>query len=513
MPFTRRSVLRLAGGAALVTVGAATTSCNDDTQRSGGSTGKVLTTSAKLPAPFTVPLPVPPVLSPSRTEGGVEHYEITQKKARVEILPGTKTEIWGYNGIFPGPTLATRSGKQVVVHHRNNLDVPVVVHLHGGKNPPDSDGYPTDMIMPPGGWTGEHHPGDMTAGTRDYIYPLNQPAATLWYHDHRMDFTGPQVYRGLAGFHLVRDAAEDALPLPGGERDIPLMICDRAFDEDGAFRYPSVDPALRDGHGVTEDYMEGVLGDVILVNGAPWPTLEVSNTRYRFRLLNASNARRFELALDPAPRSGKAFTQIGSDAGLLGAPRAHDRIRMSQAERFDVVVDFSQYPVGTKITMLNRLADGNTGKVMQFHVVRAAKDDTAVPAKLVDFEVLDRGAAVRTRKFDFNQRSDDGWDINGEVFDVDRILAAPKLGDVEIWRFDGDADHPIHLHLAHFQVLSRNQNDPGEFDGGWKDTVDMQSGKEIEVIARFDGYRGKYVFHCHNLEHEDMGMMANMQVG
>jgi spore coat protein A len=510
MSLTRRSLFRLAGGAAIaIPLGAALGACDDN----GGSTGAALTSGLPLPTPFTVPLPIPPLLRPARTEGNVDHYEITQKKAHAEILPGVRTEIWGYNGIFPGPTLSTRSNRQIVVHQQNRLDVPVVVHLHGGKTPPESDGYPTDMIMPPGGWLGAAHPnGAMTTGSRDYTYPLAQPAATLWYHDHRMDFTGPQVYRGLAGFHLIHDAAEDALPLPGGDRDIPLMICDRAFNADGSFQYPALDPTLRDRPGVTADYMDGVLGDVILVNGAPWPTLEVSNTRYRFRLLNAANARRFQLALDPPPPSGRAFTQIGSDAGLLGAPIGHDQITIAQAERFDVIIDFGKYPVGTRITMLNKLATGGAGKVLQFHVVRAAADDSSIPGALVPYETLGRDAASRTRKFDFNQHGDDGWDINGKVFDTGRIDARPKLGDVEIWHFDGDAHHPIHLHLAHFQVLSRNGHSPGEFDHGWKDTVDLESGHEMEVIARFTGYRGRYLLHCHNLEHEDMGMMTNFQV-
>jgi len=160
-----------------------------------------------------------------------------------------------------------------------------------------------------------------------------------------MDFTGPQVYRGLAGFHLVHDAQEEALPLPKGQRDIPLMICDRAFAEDGSFRYPSIDPSLRGEPGVTDEFMQGVLGDVILVNGAPWPVLEVTNMRYRLRILNASNARRYRLALDAPPREGPAFTQVGSDAGLLGRPIGHQEIEIAQAERFDVIVDFSSYPV------------------------------------------------------------------------------------------------------------------------------------------------------------------------
>jgi spore coat protein A len=327
-----------------------------------------------------------------------------------------------------------------------------------------------------------------------------------------MDFTGPQVYRGLAGFHLAHDDEELALPLPRGERDVPLMICDRSFNEDGSFRYPSVDPGLRDRAGVTRPFVEGVLGDVILVNGAPWPVLEVSGTRYRFRLLNASNARRYRLALDPPPPGGAPFIQIGSDAGLLGRPQPLNAVLLAPAERADVIVDFSRYQVGTQITLVNGLAGGRTGQVMRFRVARHGKEDSVILSTLADFEPLDRSSATVTRTFHFNRQGDHAWDVNGQVFDPDRDDARPELGATEIWRFDGDANHPIHLHLAHFQVLSRNGNAPRPSDAGWKDTVDLQSGREIEVIARFTGYRGRYVFHCHNLEHEDMGMMANLRV-
>ena len=292
-----------------------------------------------------MPLPIPPVLEPVRTDAGIDYYEMTQKVGKAEILPGLETEVWGYEGIFPGPTIESRSGRKIVVRQTNDLPVPVSTHLHGGRTPPGSDGYPTDLIMPKK--TEDHSMGghgsmDM-GGSRhfkDYTYPLEQRAATLWYHDHRMDFTGPQVWRGLAGFHIIRDEEEDALPLPKGEKDIPLMICDRSFDRDGSFLYPSLDPSLQDKPGVENDYMDGVLGDTILVNGAPWPVLEVSNTKYRFRILNASNARRYELALQPG---NAPFVQVGSDGGLLGAPIPHRTITIAQAERFDVVIDFSKY--------------------------------------------------------------------------------------------------------------------------------------------------------------------------
>ena len=492
---------------------------------SGDQTGTLLRSSAPLPEPFSVPLPVPPVLEPMHTDANADYYELTQKEVRAEILPGLDTTVWGYEGNFPGPTIEAQSGRQVVVHQRNELPVPTVVHLHGGVTPPESDGYPTDLILPTDGSFDGHEGhggilmGGVDRGTKEYVYPMDQPAATLWYHDHRIDFTGPQVYKGLAGFHIVRDEVEDDLPLPKGEKDVPLMICDRAFDEDGSFLYPSVDPSLRDEPGVDDDFMEGVLADTILVNGAPWPFMEVSNTMYRLRVLNTSNARRYELELDPPPSDGDSFIQVGSDVGLLGAPVSHERIPIAPAERFDVVVDFSEYTVGTEVTLKNRIGEGSTAQLMRFRVVRAERDNSSVPDRLAEVEPIDPDSATTTRRFRFHREDVNGrhgWVINEEAFHPELVSARPRLGSTEIWEVRGNTHHPIHLHLAHFQVLSRSgwigRRSPRPQDAGWKDTVDLLPDEEVRLAVRFDGYRGKYVFHCHNLEHEDMMMMANFEV-
>ena len=487
-----------------------------------GSAGTLLESTARLPEPFGVPLPVPPVLEPVRSDASTDYYEITQKMGRAEILPGRKTEVWGYDGIFPGPTIESRRGRRTIVRHRNELDVPVAVHLHGGRTPPEHDGYPTDVIMPVGGRDTGHDghtaTGERSRGTRDYVYPMDQAAATLWYHDHRMDFTGPQVYKGLAAFHLIRDDEEEALRLPSGERDIPLMICDRAFAEDGLFRYPSIDPSLKGEPGVEDEYMSGVLGDCVLVNGAPWPVLEVTNTLYRFRLLNASNARRYRLALDPPPPDGSSFVQVGSDQGLLPGPVAHDEIDIAQAERFDVIVDFSAYSVGDEVTLVNQIGSGGTAQVMRFVVAHKGEEDSQIPSKLVAFRPLSRSEATMEREFRFARGGAETngmtlWTVNGKPFDPDRIDATPELGAVELWKIRTlNVEHPIHVHLAPFQVLTRGQGDPGPYNRGWKDTVNMDNGGEAELLIKFDGYRGKYAFHCHNLEHEDMMMMANFEV-
>src|SRR6266700_2095601 len=229
--------------------------------------------------------------------------------------------------------------------------------------------------------------------------------------------------------------------------------------------------------------MSGVLGDVNLVNGVAWPYMEVERARYRLRFLNASNARRYQLALSPQPAGGGALVQIGSDAGLLGAPIAHDAIEIAQAERFDVVVDFSRYRPGDVVTLTNGFGAGNTGLVMQFRIGGTAPDDTSVPAALAEYQTLRRSDAVATRTFDF---ADVGgvWKVNDQEFDPTAYAATVQAGTVEVWRFVTDFHHPIHLHAAHFQVLTRNGAAPGP-----------------------------YVFHCHNLEHEDMAMMANFRIG
>ncbi|MFG3052150.1 multicopper oxidase family protein [Kitasatospora sp. NPDC048239] len=490
-----------------------------------GRPGRLLPSQLDLPAPFQVDLPVPAVLKPVRTDATTDYYEITQQLARLEILPGLRTEAWTYGGTFPGPTVVARSGRQVAVHHRNELPVPSVVHLHGGHTPAASDGYPIDLVLPvgsnasamaeAGGMPGmEHHaeasPGSTVVGDRTYTYPGTQRAATLWYHDHRMGYTGPGVWRGLAGFHLLHDDEEAALPLPRGERDIPLMLADRSFAEDGSFRYPAADA---DGPGVTTDYMNGVLGDVILVNGAPWPRLTVDRARYRLRFLNASNARLYRLELDPQPSGGDALVQIGGDGGLLESPIGHDALEVAPAERFDVVVDFARYEPGTSVRLVNRFGSDRAAEVMRFDVsTRTVSDDSAVPDRLSTIERLDPGAAVTTRTFSFKRSRSDGWTINNQPYQPGRALARPALGTTEIWRFFTDLHHPVHLHLDHFQVLSRNGKDPGPYDAGWKDTVDLRPAEAVEVLVRFTDYRGTYMLHCHNLEHEDMAMMADFVV-
>lgn len=447
---------------------------------------------------FEVPLSIPRVLEPTRTDATTDYYEIVQREKCVEILPGRHTTIWGYDGTFPGPTIKARSGRTVIVRHVNRLGTPTVVHLHGGVTPPESDGFPMDHVMP-----GE---------AREYVYPNAQRAATLWYHDHAMDRTGRNIYMGLAGLYLLEDEDERSLGLPEGPYDVPLLIQDRLFASDGSFHYKMVNHL-------------GAKSGTMLVNGAPWPRLDVSTRAYRFRIVNGSNATPLRLALS----SGDPLIQIATDGGLLPAPGACRQIPLTMAERVEVIIDFSRHSVGTDIVLQNLNTRGATGsisnEIMQFHVARVERDDRAIPARLADSEALDRSVAVRTRQFVFAVRPSFGplpspsWRINGRRFDPETPIASPSYGDVEIWRFINKRFlgalgivHPVHVHLVTFKVLQRNGGPPLPHETGWKDTVAVDRDEDVSVIAKFDGYRGPYLLHCHNLEHEDHSMMARFDV-
>jgi len=524
---SRRRMLGIGGALGLMAVTGLSASAA--LARRPSTTGAQLRSAVPLPVPFQVPLPIPAVLKPVSTSGGIDRYEMIQREASAEILPGIQTPLWTYAGTFPGPTIESRRGRPVTVTHRNELPVPTVVHLHGGRTPSGSDGYPTDLVLPEG-W---HDPARMThdmAGMggmvdpravvtmqrRDYTFPLDQRPTLLWYHDHRMDFTAPAIWRGLAGLHLVRDDAEDNLGLPAGPRELPLMIADRAFAADGSLAYPALDPSLRQQPGVQEPYAAGVLGDVILVNGAPWPIFEADAARYRLRILNASNARHYDLEAVTDDGLRLDLVQIGADQGLLAAPVTHQTLPIAPAERYDVIIDFTGVPIGSRVRLVDRLGTGRTRDVMAFRIARHATDDSHIPRRLsTDLPSWLRSDANRVRDFAFRagrMHSEHGWLIGGQPFDPNRTDVTASLGDIEVWRLVADVHHPIHLHLVGFQVLSRGGRRPLPHDAGLKDTISLRPGEAAEIITRFDGYRGRYLFHCHNAEHEDMGMMANLEI-
>jgi spore coat protein A len=471
MKISRRDFARIGfiGGAALLLPG----------------TSKAQTTS------FSKPLALPTVLTPTSVDETTDYYNISMEPATKAIVPGLNTTIWGYNGSFPGPTIRARRDRRVVVRQTNNLSVETTVHLHGGHTPATSDGYPTDLISP--------------GSFKDYTYPNNQLPTTLWYHDHTMDHTGRNVYNGLAGLYIITDDFEDALPLPQGRYEIPLVIQDRTFNSDGSLFYSNT--------GMSR--MSGFQGNQVLTNGVIQPHHYVERRKYRFRILNGSNARKYQLALS----NNQQITQIGSDGGLLSAPVSVSSITLSPAERVDVVIDFAETDRGTNIVLRNLLGTGSTSEVMEFRVMplRYGKDNSRVPSILRQVERIPPASASVTRDFSLNVTSGMGGPIfsfNNLPFDPARIDAMPQLNATEIWVFRNltQMDHPIHIHDIFWQILDINGNPPAASDMGWKDTFRVPPLATVRVIGKFTDNTGDYMFHCHILEHEDFAMMGQFRV-
>jgi spore coat protein A, manganese oxidase len=491
-----------------------------------------------LLTPFVDPLPRPAVAQPlSGVPGGAAHYQLDMLEVTQQLhrdLPATR--VWGYAGAFPGPTIEARRDLPVTVVWRNQLRDPqgvlrtthylpvdtclhgpnhtgltpvAVVHLHGGKVAPESDGMPNLAFAP-----GEQSPL--------YTYPNDQPASTIWYHDHTLGNTRLNVYMGLAGFYLIRDSAEDALSLPGGEYEIPLAIQDRAFNPDGTLRYLSM-------------WHEHFFGDFVLVNGKVWPYLDVKRGKYRFRLLNGSNSRTYTLALS----NGASFSQISTDLGLLPAPVPLTSLTLTPGERADVVIDFAPYAAGTEIVLTNSAAapypngppESVIPNVMKFIVTNQIGNTNALPAALVPVPPIPEGTATVTRDFQLIRMFDptcnhDMWTIN-ELGWHD-LTEFPMLGATEIWQWinRSGVTHPMHMHLVAVQILDRQAftvvNDqivpfgprvpPPPHEAGWKDTVAATPNQITRVITRFEGFLGRYAYHCHILEHEDHEMMRQFEI-
>jgi spore coat protein A len=440
-------------------------------------------TAATTVTPFSRPLIIPRVLTgPNIT--------LTAKLADVQILPGAPTRMWTYNGTFPGPTIRRPTGQTTTVTLVNNLPAAageLTLHNHGNHSTSENDGQPDEFLAAPGGGTVQYTYTGTEAGG-------NERGAMQWYHDHRMDVTGRNVWMGLAGMYIIDDPA-DPQTLPKGAFDVPLMLTDRSFDANNQLSYK-----------LTSN--NGMLGNRILVNGVPQPYFNVGDRKYRLRILNASNSRSYELALS----NGQSFTQIGTESGLLPAPVRRSRITIAPAERVDVVIDFAK-KLGQRIVLQNLAADGSLRQLMQFRVTRDLTDTSSVPSKLRPLPALDATSAV-TRTFVFGRNRFSGvWTINGQAFDPNRIDAQPKLGTTETWiiKNGSSSNHVIHIHDVDQQLVSRNGVAPAPYEL-MKDSWNLGIGDTIVLKLKFTDNLGKFVFHCHILEHEDQSMMAQMEV-
>lgn len=446
--------------------------------------------SSPAGTPFTLPFRVPPVLQPVRSDSTTDYYEITIQQAQAQIIPGKTTKIWGYGGTFPGPTIKQKKNRQSVVRYINKLNVPMVIHLHGMAALPEYDGWAHDLLEP-----GQY---------KDFIYPNNRPA-TIWYHDHAIHNTARNVNMGLAGMYIVYDDYEESLNLPSGEYDVPLVIHDKLFDQRGQIAY--------DDQGE-----KSLFGDVITVNGVAWPRMEVARRKYRFRVLNASVSRSYGLKLS----NGDDFIMIGTDAGLRNSPVAVKNFRIGMAERYEFILDFSKYPIGTRIVLQNISPENNddyakTNQIMRFDVVRNAADTSVIPRTLGYVAPISEliSQAVRVREFRY-ERSGGLWVVNGKIWNRNEIDANPQVGDVEIWRMYNNSNgwfHPIHLHLIDCQIIDRNGQAPFVYEQGWKDVFYVGGNESVRVVGKYGPHSGKYMTHCHNLVHEDHDMMRAFQVG
>jgi FtsP/CotA-like multicopper oxidase with cupredoxin domain len=465
--------------------------------------------------------------------GPPKFYEVHMRKAKVEIIPDVKTEIWGYDGMYPGPTFQVRHNEPAVVRFFNDLDETTIVHNHGAHVAADSDGSASvnpDRLIRPGQYRDFCYPNiapvDPATGEQD----MADFSSTQWYHDHThlpevdLGRTGRNVYMGLAGYYLLTDELEQGLiddgVLPGGKYDVPLVLQDRLFAANGSLIY---DPEA--------DNFDGVLGDVFVVNGKAHPVFHVERRKYRFRILAGTNARWFGLRLS----SGKMVV-IGSDSWLLPeavpavlideeGTRLENAIRLAPAERAEIVVDFRDAPREVFLENILLQEDGRRPKgilipgdrLLKFVVDgRVAENDATVEVgtPLRPHVPIRADEISVTRVFEF-EHSNGRWAINGRFFDHNRDDADPKKNAAERWLLinkGGGWAHPIHIHLEAQQLQSLSEREMAPHERFKKDTIDLGSNEEAEVFIKFRTFTGRYVFHCHNVEHEDEAMMGVFNV-
>lgn len=422
-----------------------------------------------MPIPTIRPwLPLPTLLPPGRT------LVAEQVRLPFSALPGGQDGL-GYNGGVPGPTIRVQNGQVFRQRVENRLTQETSFHWHGLVAPPDMDGQPAEALAP---------------GTaKDIVFPIKQRASLNWYHPHPHGQTATQVWHGMAGFFIVNDEEESALNLPSGDQERILVLRDAQLASTGALIYPLS--------------AAGTEGDFPLVNGVAWPRTQLGNQFARLRILNGANARVFTLTSE-AP-----LILIGNDGGLLEKPMAVREIEMAPAERVDVLLDLRGYRAGTNVG----LSCATTGwRLLDIEVVDRQATSWSIPDRLSTIERLQHdGPPDRSFVFQENEQ------INNLRHDMSRIDFYVPLGKVERWRFSTarGAPHPVHVHGAHFQVQSRSggvNRGMRVWESGWKDTVHLGTHEEIDILIKFDRYEGRYLIHCHKLEHEDHGMMMNFVV-
>jgi FtsP/CotA-like multicopper oxidase with cupredoxin domain len=544
MSVSRRNVLKVAA------VGVGATAVGMTVPLGGSVTASDWISTSAKPGRFKRPLPVPqPLAGAVRSDefGEYLHYEITERAGMAQLLDAgaPRTPVLGYaagagDPTFPGPLVKVPQNTRVRMTVTNDLPtahptfgyegVATSVHLHGSASLPQYDGYADDVTLP--------------GQRKDYWYPNHQGPRTLWYHDHGVHHTAQNAYSGLAAQYHIQNPWEQE-NLPQGKYDVPLTISDAMFARDGKLAY------MDRNHS-------GLWGDVIMVNGTPWPYLDVERRFYRFRILMATLSRSMNLKLVNT-RTGASLPVhvVGTDGGLM-TPQVVTSWRHAGAERYEIMVDFASCRIGDTVELRNSSNKNNvdyvyTGQVMQFRVRSERSDDrwnAVVPPPASELHpVMSKNASAARRTRDIDLEHDDRTNefmINGmtwrEIQDAEHNLftddsgSPPRPGDYEIWRIENKSGgwfHPLHIHLVDFQILSR-RGGAGKvqpWEKGPKDVVYVGEGEIIDVLVHYamapttypDGRStgqagatgdrgGRYMIHCHNLPHEDHDMMGQFLV-
>ncbi len=464
------------------------------------------------------PLYLPPVVSP-------RNLRLTARAHVTNIAPGVPSTVMSVGDGPVSPTIRARAGERATITLRNELDEPTILHWHGLRPPEKDDGHPRLAIE-----SGQSY---------DYDFVLDERAGTYWYHAHPHMRTAAQVHLGMAGLFIISDAEEDALALPGGERELTVLLQDKRPAADGSVSYN-----VTMGH----DMMEGLLGSAAYANGVRTPSVEVSSAFYRVRLLGAANARIFRLGLS----NNRNLVLIGTDGGLLERPVTLPHMDLATGERADLLLDFTGIAEGTRVMLQSLPFDppyqgmrggmgggmggggmggggmggggmggggvvpqGGAMDLLEFVVTKSVRDDFRVPQRLSVLPPVNEADVSLERTFHFRSAMM-MHQINGRDFEMDRIDERIPFGSTERWVFvnDGPFPHPVHMHAVQFRVTDRTggRGTLYPWEQGLKDTVLVFPGERVSVVATFNSFRGRYMMHCHNLEHEDHGMMMNFEV-
>lgn len=428
-------------------------------------------------------LTFPAVIKPDSEKGKKVEYSLTAQAGTTELFNGYETKTYGYNGNLLGPTLRLKEGQHVTIHLKNDLPEATTFHWHGLEVSGKADGGPHALIEP---------------GEEKIIqFTVTQQAATLWYHPHPMGNTAQQVYKGLAGLLYIEDANAEALDLPKdyGENDFPIILQDRAFVKGKQLDYSKV------------ANIDGTYGDTMMINGVINPVLKTDKKLVRLRILNGSNARNYNVHFN----NDMAFTQIATDGGFLNKPQKMKELLLGAGERAEILVDLSKVK-GKRVSLVNDQdvvllpIDVSDTKAVEKASIKmnTIKVDKALleqqPTKVVKMEGMRENVT-----------------INGKKFDEKRVDFTQKKGETEVWEIEnaitdeGGMIHPFHIHGTQFLVLSVNGEKPEPSLQGYKDTITLQPGQKARIAVKFP-YEGMYMFHCHILEHEDNGMMGQIEV-